>query len=392
MGRNGVIQKVCWPFIDQFPCGLTHLIIRSACRAFIGDVQSSIAYLRAPCFYNTDIDFELPAAQDLWEARDPVEWKAIFLSKPPPQTNDNFLSLLDVVDDPMLLASASAYYDLKLSALVALHCMWILVASFLDSQGLFRRERSPRRHESSLSWLEAQRQDLYQKLKRTQCILDQLLLSSTEARMICEYLSMSLYASPIEIQHAAGRLGEEKSQSTVPNLQSWIQSERHRYSIWHAGQVLKAAENMHTNCIHGFYAIPVYQACLTLLTASAMVNATVPSPTDRRWQGNSEISLTQLASQSRDRSFPAISTPVIILNGSENVDAEGYLVTGRGIPALWVNGEVDLLSEADTISSTMQSIFRGNRGTTNPLPPLLDELLALVKDLSTTTWWTRTGP
>ena len=354
----------------------------------MGDVQGSIAYLRPPCFYSADIDFELPAAQDIWEARNPVEWKTIFMSKPPPQTNDNFLSLLDVVDDPMLLASAGVCYDLKLSALVALHCMWIQVASFLDSRALFRGERAPRRRASSLSWLEAQRQDLYQKLKQTQFILNQLLLSSAETRMICEFLSMSLYASPVEIQQAAGRFGEEKSQSTVPNLHSWIQSERHRYSIWHAGQVLRAAENMHPNCIHGFYAIPVYQACLTLLTASFMVNATVPSPTDRRWQGNCEISLTQLALQSQGRSLPPISTPVIILNGSENVDPEGYLVTGLGIPALRVKDEIDLLSKAGTISSTMESIFRGNHGTTNPLPPLLDELLALVKDLSTATWCT----
>ena len=351
-------------------------------------MQSSIAYLRAPCFCLADIDFELPAAQDLWEARTPVEWKTIYLSKPPPRANDNYLSLLDVFDDPMLLASASARYDLELSALVALHCMWIQVTSFLDSQTLFRRERTTTKREFGLSWLEAQRQDQYRKLKQTQCTLNQLLLSSAETRMICEFLLMALYASPVEIQKAAGRFGEEKSQSTVPNLQSWIQSERHRYSIWHAGQVLRAAENMKTNCIHGFYAIPVYQACLTLLTASAMVNATVPSPMDRRWLGNSEISLTQLASQSGDRSLPAISTPVIILNGSENIDPESYLVTGLGIPALWVNGEADLMSKAGTISATMESIFKGNHGTTNPLPPLLDELLALVKDLSTTKWCT----
>ena len=372
------------PLITLHDVRLTAL--RSACRAFVGDVQSSIAYLRASCFYSADINFELAAAQDLWEACNPGEWKTIFMSKPSSRarTEEGCLSLLEIVNEPLLLATASTYYDLKLSAHVAVHCMWIQVASYLDSRALFHDDHPPSRSGSSLLWIEAQRQDLYQKIKQAQCVIYQLALGSAETWMLCEFLLMSLYAPPMEIQRAAGRFGDTDSHSAATKLQYCSQSEGYRYSIWHAGQVLRAAQTMHPNFMHGFYAIAVFQACLTLLMASVRPKATVPTYMDPRGQDKNTVQPTHFPTGPQSRSSLTTSTPAIILNGVKNADTDGYLIMGLGSPALRLNGQAHLLSKADTIPNSMESIFQGSHTTTNLFPPLLHELLAMVKELSTT--------
>ena len=233
-------------------------------------------------------------------------------------------------------------------------------------------------------WLEAQQQDLYRKLKLMQRTLSHLHLASAKSDMICELLLMSLHASSTDMQTVAGRFGEQESRKMLPFLQQWFYSEDYRYAVWHGGQVLRAAKDMKPFTIRGFYAIIVYQASLALVMASVAARLSQSSPSTSLGQDRSVNPCMPFGTQVQEQSIENTSTCAILLNGDKTAEIEDYLLTGCGTPALRSQSNVELLSEADLIPSIMRDTFYENYANADSLPSLLDELLALIKDLSKT--------
>lgn len=323
------------------------------------DVQSSMAYGRSPCYYIVDINLELPAAQDLWDAASAIEWKRRYFSKVSTTTFQRTpVLLLEVINDPMLLASAGSAYDLKLSILVAVHAIWVQAASYLDSRALYRITSSKTsRSRSVMLSLEAQRQDLYQRLHQFQSVASHLHIVSTEISITTDFLSQALYVSPTDIQAVAGRFGEEESRAVLPFIQEWFLGEDHRYTIWHAGQVLGAAQKMEADSLYGFYSVLVYHACLTLLISAVMA---------------------KLLNRTIDRE----STRRIILNGPKTSELDDYLLTGLATPALQFKNHNEPISKPCVIPTIIRNIFQDNHAQSSNLSLLTSKLLTLVQELS----------
>ncbi len=363
----------------SFAVSQTNVVDRCVFRAVIDDIQSSVGYLRSPCFYSTEITFVLPAARTLWEALDATAWRTLYLAKHEIGKSSK-PTLLDVIQDPSVLQHSGLQCDCELSLFVALHCLWPQIAAFLDSKSLHQGFQSCTKSGQSIMWLEAQRQDLYKRLADMRSAMGKMSDLNAEAHMVCELFMMTLFVSPGDIQKLAGQFGVKESGLTLPNLQAWSDSDEPRYAMWHAGQVLKAAEYLKPTLLRGFYAIAMYQACLTLALPFLLDAIGLSSS---RGSPEPEINRSSSASQARHPAGGNKQDDLVILNGPETMPVKTYLLTGQGSPALRLGNEIKALSSVGMIPKVIADAFGGNHATTvDRLPPLLEKLVILIRDLA----------
>ena len=335
--------------------------------------------MRSPCFYSTEIAFELPAARALWDATDPANWRMAYLSSAEGRESPK-RTLLNVIQDPAILLSVVHEYDCELSLFTALHCLWPQLAAFLDASPVQRASPSSRKSGQNNWWMEAQRQDLYKKLTDIRNTFEAMRVLTGEAYVICELFMMALFVSFVDIQKLAGRFGLRESRLTIPNLRAWSDSDEPRYAMWHAGQVLKAATLIKPNQLRGFYAIAVYQACLTLALPFLLDTVGLASTTG---SPDPDGDVPSTSRQTRDMVGDVQQANLVILNRQETMQVKSYLLTGQGLPALLHRGEVEVLSNVELIPTIIADIFENNHSATSDLlPPLLEKLVALVRDLA----------
>lgn len=354
---------------------------RSVLRAIVNDAQTSAAYMRNACFYSADITFTLPASRELWEASDPATWRTIYLATKRQDPDNGKLTLLEVVRDPSVLRTCSPEYDRVLSLFAALHCLWPQQAAYLDAHALNQGSRSLSNPRPAASmWLEAHRQDLYRRLGDNRDLLRSLVPDIAEPAIVCELFMMHLFVSLTDIQRLAGRFGIKESRSTVPNLKAWSESEEPRYAMWHAGQILRGAERMGPAQLHGFYATAVYQACLTL---ASLFLLKAFGRASRMTSPELDVDPTLTPFQLQDAAMSEPEGEFVILNGQESIQTKSYLLTGQGSPALSLDNEIKPLTSIDIIPEAIAGLFAKNHSTsTDHLPPLLEQLVMLVRDLA----------
>ena len=345
----------------------------------VNDVQCAVAYIRHFCFYSTDITFTLPAARNLWEAPDPETWRTTYLAERQ-TTPSGVPSLLEAVQNPSILRAETPEYDGELALFAVLHCLWPQQAAYIDAKILNQANQSSKSRQGAL-WLEGQRQDLYCRLGDQRDLLKSMTPHMAEAQVLCELFMMSLFASHTDIQKLAGRFGVKESRLTVPNLKAWSESDEPRYAMWHAGQALRAAQDMAPTRLHGFYAIAVHQACLILASPFLLkafgrtASRTSPEPN----AGTSPTASLELY----DNSIGCRPAHFVVLNGPETSQTKSYLLTGQGTPALLIGNKVKALSCIDMIPEVVEDIFGKNHSApVDHLPPLLEQLIVLVRDLA----------
>lgn len=321
-----------------------------------------------------ELTLPLPSCRSLWDARTPLEWKSRYLAKSHPAIAN---SLIDAMHDAARLEIDADSIDLDFSAHVVLYGLWGRVWSFLDAKQFHQRNRFPSRNATSLLWLEAQHQELYTHLKGTKEKLQSTKALSPEAELMSQLLMMSLHVCSEDVQRFAGRFGEEEVRSALPMLQDWVSRDEHRYATWHAGQLLKAARKLPRTQLRGFLAIAVYHACLTLWVSS-LISKRIGATSKRASPGAGTEFLQQRTTQQSPQSQ-------ILLDGEETQATRTYLTIGRGTPSLQLANQIGELSDPTVIAKVMMNIFRENfPATSDPLPPLLENLASLMNDLSHT--------
>uniref|UniRef100_L2FM75 C2H2 type zinc finger domain protein n=1 Tax=Colletotrichum fructicola (strain Nara gc5) TaxID=1213859 RepID=L2FM75_COLFN len=317
---------------------------------FINDMRSSIAFNRNPILSPVEMTFTLPAPRDLWDARDPFEWRARYLSKPNRQVT---ISLVDGMQNPSKLDSEIELIDIELSTHAILYGLWGRVHSFFDAKAFALRDSSSAPRSTSNLWVEAQRQDLQQKIRAAHTKLGWIYPLSAEADLIGNFLLMSLHVSSDDIQAFAGRYGEEELRQAIPRLREWGHSEDKYSTLWHAGQVLKAARSYPPTLLRGFHAIAVYHACLSLWIAS-IISSKEPS-----------------------------SASQVVLDGDETPGIQRFIATGHGRPCLHVGDGIGELEDPLIISVVLLEVFTKNfPSRSHPIPPLLENLVSLMGDIS----------
>lgn len=357
----------------------TDTVARCVCRAVINDIQCSVGYMRSPCFYSTDITFVPPAARSLWDAPDPEAWSTLYFSKHEIGRSSR-PTLQDVIQDPSILQRFTQEYDCELSLFAALHCLWPQLAAFLDSKSLHRGHQSSQKSGQNVMWLEAQRQYLYKKLVDMRNTMKTMEVLNAEAHMVCELFMMTLFVSPGDIQKLAGQFGVKESRLTLQNLQAWSDSDEPRYAMWHAGQVLKAAESLKPTQLRGFYAVAIYQSCLTMalpfLLDTIGLSSSRASPEPDTYRLSASRQAHELAGSSQQ-------ADLVVLNGPEIMPVKTYLLTGQGSPALRLGKDIKVLSNVEITHTVIARVFGDNHSTpVDHLPPLLEKLVVLVMDLA----------
>lgn len=359
---------------------------RCVLRAFINDIQASVAYTRSPRFYSTEFTFGLPAAHDLWTAPDHLAWRTAILSKTA-APNQLKLALRDIIQDSSTLHSLPQEYDGELSAFAALHCLWPQIVALQDAKTLHQGHGHNKSPSQSSLWLEGQRQDLYKRLAEIRETSNAIGILTCEAQMVCELFMMALFVSFVDIEKLVGRFGLEESQLTTPSLQTWSDSDERWHAMWHAGQVLKAAQNMKPTQLRSFYAVAVYQACVVLalpfLLGAINKNSRRETPEPLT---DTEPNLHQPQQQRRTLEETIGSTDginLVVLNGGENMQVRSYLLNGQGTTGLLLGNELTALCTIEVIPTVISKILESNYGAgTDRLPPMSEKLVALVKELT----------
>jgi len=212
----------------------------------------------------------------------------------------------------------------------------------------------------SSSW----HKDLLQLLTSFRLTLPDLEPLPVQAVLVEELLLLNLYMSFEELQIFAGKDGIDDARRVYPILRQWYDRQDSRQAVVHAGQVIRAARAMPLDHLRDFYAIAVYHAGLTFWAYSIL-------------------------SARRDPAKP-LTGDIVILDGGNS--AEKFVQVGRGIPAICRNGDEQggqsgqprssvPLGDLKTVMEIITGILHANCGNQLPVPPIVENLSRLMREL-----------
>jgi hypothetical protein len=356
---NRILQKVLHTTIAELNGVLTR-DYRLAIRAFLYDVQTSILLWKGPMLAYSELDFALPAAHDLWKASTPQAWWELSSVKGPLPAGD-VPRLSDIRDCMSFVTETNAWVDIETCCKAALHGLWGQVWAYRCAIAPFHSSTSDHSGSDTPLWTQTLYQSLYSDLRRFSDKVKELRTFSPGLLLLSELFMMILHVSLDDVQRLAGRKGEEESRRAAQLLEkTWLSRQESRYAVWHAGQVLRYAEEYQPTGLRGFNAMVVYLASLTL------------------WAYG-------LVSQQSTNDYKETGDDTVSLNGSETGELTTFLETGQGTPSLASPGGVRSqleLSNCAAVLSLCRLIFRQNYPTTNEaMPPLIEGLCRQLGDL-----------
>ncbi|KAH6620555.1 hypothetical protein C7974DRAFT_364213 [Boeremia exigua] len=320
--------------------------LRLIYRVFELDRQSSMALLKPPLITYSEMQLPLPSSNNLWLAKSATAWKAAYLSAWDAKKRP---SAVDCVLDLEYLAqhdNASTTY---------LYMMWGLVWEFRQMSSL--GSRSPVKTHNSLI-LSSRYQELTKQIEDFHLSSPPMTKS---AEITMELMLVHLNASLDDIQLFAGIEGQEEARSAYPSLRDWTKTVPARQAVWHAGQILRAAEGLPKGLLCNFNAIAVYHAGLIL------------------WgYGFLKRSVT-------DKSTPsATSQAVVILNGDDALSARRFVTLDRGCPSIRLvksNDTVPLSNVGAVMDGLVQLLLAPYDAVEGSCPPLVGNLVQLLEGL-----------
>ncbi|KAL6917639.1 hypothetical protein FSST1_009134 [Fusarium sambucinum] len=334
---------------------------RLAIRAFLHDVQTSILSWKGPVLAYSELDFALPAAHDLWKASTPQVWWDLNSVKGPLPAGD-IPRLSDIRDCMSFVAETNAWVDVETCCKAALHGLWGQVWAYRCAVAPFHSSTSDHSGSDTPLWAQTLYHSLYSDLRRFSDKVKEVRTFGPELLLLSELFMMILHVSLNDVQRLAGRKGEEESRKAAQLLEkTWLSKPESRYAVWHAGQVLRYAEEYQPTGLRGFNAMVVYLASLTL------------------WAYG-------LVSQQSMNDYKETDDDTILLNGSETGELTKFLETGQGTPSLESLGsmrsQLEPVSNYAAVLSLCRLVFRQNYPATNEaMPPLVEGLCRHLADL-----------
>jgi len=275
----------------------------------------------SPLLSPAELTQELPVSRDLWCAKNPGEWRDIYLqigiSTRKGVSIAHCISFLpQILDQPDL--------DVALSALVAIHCVWAIVwnNSQLSAivRGPLRNEPLPNALLASTPW----ENGIPQFLENFRLILlDWNELFRPEMALVLERTLLNVHVSFEQVQLFAGKEGEEEARRMFPILRQWSTTSDARKAVWHAGQVLKAATHCASTHLRDFQAICLYHAGMTFWAYAVLL----ASPS-----GQQQL---HPRCQSHPRACSGFgSAELVCLDGNDGPAVQKFVALGRGSPVI----------------------------------------------------------
>lgn len=282
--------------------------------------------------------------------------------------------------DIHILDNLSKEVDVDLCHASLLHGFWSQVSAFRESFKFYSiGENGDSVHRL---WMTSQQLELYREIE---AFKSRLLITADprqELIMTAELFLMILYVSPEELQRFAGKSGEDAASQAAAALQAWSATAHARRAVWHAGQVFRWAAMMPPTELRDFFTIAVYFASLTLWAYGHLLASTVRDTRERsesNFQSHGGSNLTSLA----------------VLDSSESPETRTFILKGLGTPGLAsMTSPSDMLdserrncfvelSNPNAVLDRARRIYRNNFPFFDePLPPLVENIGNLLKDLS----------
>ncbi len=326
-------------------------LLRLVYRTLALDRQSSMALLKPPFFSYSEMHLPLPSSNIIWQAKTAVTWKAAYLDLAPitlkrPSALECFRGDLELL----------AKHDH--ACLTYLYMMWGMVWEYCQMNALTVRTNTKTNHSLILS---SRQQELTKELEDFRANSPPM---SKSAEITLELMHMHLNAPLQDIQLFAGIEGPEEAQGAYPILREWTKSVASRQALWHAGQILRAAEALPKTLLCNFNAVATYHAGL-VLWAYGVFKRAAPA----------EISPAEQIQAT------------VVLNGNDSLGARRFVTLNRGIPMIRSSGSqgVVQLSNVSKVMDGIIHILQAPHGAVEVCPPLVGNLVQLLEGLQSST-------
>ena len=321
---------------------------------FIHDAQTAATLNVNPLISYADLELPLPAPRELWEAQTACEWKKLYLELTPSRTP----SLADALRDMSTLSLSQTQIDSQFAAIVLLHGLSALINEYHRLKFI---SSANSKHWHALV-INSRQQELDKALQHFRMVISEVnSASQPEIKLTYEVVSMLLYMSPEELQLFAGKEDKHEARRVYHSALEWIGSSDSRMSIWHAGQVIRAAREMPLASLTGFVAIGIYYASLAFWSYGVVSKAQ-----------SSNLGMDHI-------SCVPSEGPAVFLDGEDESNISKFVTLGCGFPA--IQGPDGPVLLADT-GPTMQAIRQMLRPEmSESTPQLVQSLAQLMGDL-----------
>ncbi|KAJ5819425.1 hypothetical protein N7474_005016 [Penicillium riverlandense] len=359
------LQKVWHEWVRQ------ESLKRLVYHLFGHDIEVSLAMHRPAIISYTELTLPFPAARDLWLAPTAAAWKDIWTARYH-AVKTTELSLRGLLSDPSLITHVTVEHDCEISRSALLHGLASQVWEFRQ-QMMLSQGHQPGPRATTQLWLQSRQEDLYTTLKTVQA---ESLNPPAVTTLLQEFIMMYLHVDVDAIQRFVGKLGELDARRAYPGLRDWSRTKGARTSIWHAGQVLRAARSVSAYQLRGFDSLAIYHSALVL-----WVYGLLQCGETRRLEMSTPMSETDRA-------------PSVALDGPEYQATRAFLGHDHGRPGLTMyqhrngqEGEAEVfceLSKPRSIMAVARQVFEGSCPRSLPndiLPPIIQNLCNLIEDL-----------
>ncbi|KAL7927749.1 hypothetical protein ACQKWADRAFT_317930 [Trichoderma austrokoningii] len=357
-------KRIRWATAEQWK--------RLAYHCYIREAQLSMTALTNPCMSYSELTLPLPERKELWQAKSASEWKALYLLGTAGQQNSKLPSIADVYRDVRQLAENSTRIDTQLSVSIFLHGFWSMIFEYsqLSVVHQFRSYTKDRPN----AMLSSRRQELLRDLQSFQFNSSDLQGCTPQEHVVFNLLMMHLYVSLDDLQIFSGKQGEEEARRMYPILQQWTSSPESWFAVWCAGQILRYAKLFPLGQLKDFYAIAVHHAALALWTYGVVARASQQQDMAAQYgyepmyldEGNNATSIQQFLSFGQGR--PLVQgPPTALTSGAAPSDASVY----------------DPRACMNIVQEILQTNFRRPQ---DALPPLVENLCQLIKQLGNAAW------
>lgn len=325
--------------------------LRLVYRAFELDRQSSMALLKPPLISYSEMQLPLPSPNALWQAKTAVAWRHAYLANAQEATNrPSALATFMNLENLARYDSASTTY---------LHMIWGMIWEYRQMCGLASRSQSKQNNNLILS---SRYQELLKQLEDLRVGSPPL---SKTSEITLELMLVHMNAPLDDIQLFAGLEGQEEARSAYPALREWTKTVGSRQALWHAGQILRAAETLPKALLCNFNAIAVYHAGL-ILWGYGFLKRSVPDGT-----------------MPNDNSHS-----MVILNCEDSLTARRFITMNRGIPSIQHPGSQKTVQLHD-VSGVMEGLIHllqpSHDAVEGATPPLVGNLIQLLEGLRSAT-------
>jgi hypothetical protein len=347
---------------------------RVAFHTLIHDAQASICLLTRPLVSYTEMSLDLPYSLALWRAKTAVEWRDVYLRKLPNISN-RLPSLMHCIHDIEPVSEVQDCIDLQFSTLAILHGIWSLVSEYRQLEFVLKiQPQGGQGNGNSIykSW----HGELCQILNHFSMTVSGFNSSiPQEARILQELFMMNLHVSFEELQLFAGKEGSEEAHRVYPFLRQWFSKPLSRKAIFYAGQILRAADLFPSSQLRDFYAVALYHSALCFWVYGMCSMGSSPS------------------NRIQDHHMGGEVEEPVWLDGEETANTIHFVTASRGIPMIRASsrlGEEGGGCRVDNPKAIMETIInimgRNCSPGSNVLPPLVENLGQLMRDLGNAAW------